>query len=127
MQDEGRDSMPPAIATREVDGIAVVDVSGNLWPRTEKSSQVLGPFVAELLQKGNKKILLNLKGVERHDNSGVGELIASLKAARNQRGQLKLVNVSKTLYARLQFARLNRIFDIYEDEASAIKSFGAAS
>lgn len=119
--------MSLVIATREVDGIAVVDVSGNLQPRSESSERVLSPFVTELLQKGNKKILLNLKGVERHDNSGVGELVASLKAARNQRCELKLVNVSKTLYARLQYARLNKIFEIYEDEASAIKSFGAAS
>lgn len=119
--------MSLAIAIREVDGIAVVDVSGNLWPRTEKSGRVLSPFVSELLQKGSNKILLNLKGVERHDNSGVGELVASLNSVRNQRGQLKLVNVSKTLYARLQFARLNRIFEIYEDEGSAIKSFGNTS
>jgi anti-sigma B factor antagonist len=115
--------MPLVIATREVDGIAVVDVSGNLWPRTENSSHVLSPFVTELLQQGNKKILLNLKGAEKHDNSGVGELVASLKAARNQRGELKLVNVSKTLCARLQFARLNTIFEIFEDETTAIRSF----
>jgi anti-sigma B factor antagonist len=123
MQDEGRESMSLAVASREIDGIAVVDVSGNLRPRSENSDRVLSPFVTELLQKGNKKILLNLKGVGKHDNSGVGELVASLNAARNQRGELKLVNVSKTLYARLQFARLNTIFEIYEDETTAIQSF----
>jgi anti-sigma B factor antagonist len=115
--------MSLAIASREIDGIAVVDVSGNLRPRSENSDRVLSPFVTELLQKGNKKILLNLKGVEKHDNSGVGELVAILNSVRNQRGKLKLVNVSKTLYARLQFARLNTIFEIYENETAAIHSF----
>jgi hypothetical protein len=43
---------------------------------------------------------------------------------RAQHGQLKLANVSQTLKARLALARLTKIFETYEDEASAIKSFG---
>ena len=65
--------------------------------------------------------------VKEHDNSGVGELVASLNAIRGQQGQLKLANVSQTLNARLAFARLNKIFEIYKDEASAIKAFGSPS
>ena len=116
--------MPLEVAARQVKGITVVDVNGNLWPRTDKGGDVLSEFVQELVAKGNRKILLNLKEVRRHDNSGVGELVASLKAIREQRGQLKLTNVGQTLSARLTFARLSKIFDIYDDEASAIKSFG---
>jgi anti-anti-sigma factor len=106
--------------------ITVVDVSGNLWPRTDKGGHVLSEFVQDLAEKESKQILLNLKGVKEHDNSGVGELVASLKAIRQQRGQLK-ANVSQTLNARLAFARLSKIFEIYEDEASAVKAFGSPS
>jgi anti-sigma B factor antagonist len=116
--------MPLEVAARQVEGITVVDVSGNLWPRTDKGGHVLSEFVQELVAKGNHKILLNLKEVRGHDNSGVGELVACLKAMRAQHGQLKLAHVSQTLKARLALARLTKIFETYDDEASAIKSFG---
>jgi anti-anti-sigma factor len=127
MRSEGFVSMPLEVAARQVERITVVDVSGNLWPRTDKGGHVLSEFVQDLAEKGSKQILLNLKGVMQHDNSGVGELVACLKAMRAQHGQLKLANVSQTLNARLVFARLSKIFEIYEDEASAIKAFGSPS
>jgi anti-sigma B factor antagonist len=117
--------MPLEVPVRQVEGIMVVDVSGNLWPRTDKGGHVLSEFVQDLVEKGSKQILLNLKGVREHDNSGVGELVACLKAMLKRRGQLKLANVSQTLNARLAFSKLTKIFAIYEDEASAIKSFGS--
>lgn len=119
--------MPLELAARQVERITVVDVSGNLWPRTDKGGHVLSEFVQDLAQKGSKQILLNLKGVKEHDNSGVGELVSSLKAIRQQRGRLKLANVSQTLKGRLALSRLTKIFEIYEDEASAIKAFGSPS
>jgi anti-anti-sigma factor len=127
MQSEGFVSMPLEVAARQVEGITVVDVSGNLWPRTDKGGHILGEFVQDLAEKGSKQILLNLKGVREHDNSGVGELVACLKAMRAQHGQLKLANVSQTLKARLALSRLTKIFETYEDEASAIKAFGSPS
>jgi anti-anti-sigma factor len=127
MRSEGFVSMPLELAARQVERITVVDVSGNLWPRTDKGGHVLSEFVQDLAEKGSKQILLNLQGVMQHDNSGVGELVACLKAMRAQHGQLKLANVSQTLNARLAFARLSKIFEIYEDEASAIKAFGSPS
>jgi anti-anti-sigma factor len=127
MRSEGFVAMPLEVAARQVERITVVDVSGNLWPRTDKGGHVLSEFVQDLAEKGSKQILLNLQGVMQHDDSGVGELVACLKAMRAQHGQLKLANVSQTLNARLAFARLSKIFEIYEDEASAIKAFGSPS
>jgi anti-sigma B factor antagonist len=127
MRSEGFVSMPLEVAARQVERITVVDVSGNLWPRTDKGGHVLSEFVQDLAEKGSKQILLNLKGVRQHDNSGVGELVACLKAMRAQQGQLKLANMSQTLNARLAFARLSKIFEIHEDEASAIKAFSSPS
>jgi len=119
--------MPLEVAARQVERITVVDVRRNLWPRTDKGGHVLSELVQDLAEKGSKQILLNLQGVMQHDNSGVGELVACLKAMRAQHGQLKLANVSQTLNARLAFARLSKIFETYEDEASAIKAFGSPS
>jgi hypothetical protein len=72
------------IASRQVEGVTVVDVSGNLRPRTDGTGLLLSKFVSELLDKGNKQIVLNLKAVEKHDNSGVGDPVASLDASRTR-------------------------------------------
>jgi len=54
--------MPLEVAARQVERITVVDVSGNLWPRTDKGCHVLSEFVQDLAENGSKQILLNLKG-----------------------------------------------------------------
>ena len=51
------------VAARQVGGITVVDVNGNLWPRTDKSGHLLSNLVKDLVENGNKRILLNLNGV----------------------------------------------------------------
>lgn len=84
-------------------------------------------IVRDLLDKGNKKILLNLGGVEYVDSSGIGELVKTYTTVRNQGGQLKLVNISKRVQELLQMTRLHMVLPIEKDEASAIKSFGDQS
>jgi anti-sigma B factor antagonist len=110
-------------STRYVDGIVVVDVKGSLRLRGEERGFLLPRYVSELIGQGNNKILLNLEGVTKHDNSGVGELIVCQTVVRKRGAELKLANLSKTMLARLTFARLNTVFQVYENEADAIKAF----
>jgi anti-anti-sigma regulatory factor len=83
-------------STRHVDGIAVVDVKGSLRLRGEECASLLPRYVSDLIGQGNKKILLNLEGVTKHDNTGVGELIVCQtvvrKRGRTETGQLEQVN-----------------------------------
>jgi len=76
-----------------------------------------------LLDKGNKKLLLNLHNVGYIDSSGMGELVRSYTTVKNQGGQMKLVNLSKRVQDLLQLTRLYSVFEIEPDEASAIESF----
>jgi anti-sigma B factor antagonist len=110
-------------STRHVDGIAVVDVKGSLRLRGEVCASLLRRYVSDLISQGNKKILLNLEGVTKHDNTGVGELIVCQTLVRKQGAELKLANLSQTMLARITLNRLNIVFQIYECEAAAIKAF----
>ncbi len=109
-------------STRQVDGITIVDLSGRIT--LGEGSVVLRDNIRDLLNKGTKKILLNLGDVSYIDSSGIGELVSAYTTVRNQGGELKLLNLTKKVHDLLQITKLYTVFDIKDDEATAIKAFG---
>ena len=108
-------------STRQVDGVTIVDCSGRIT--LGEGSVILKDVVRELLSKGQKKILLNLGDVNYIDSSGLGELVSAYTTAKNQSAQVKLLSLTKKVKDVLQLTKLYTVFDIYDDEASAIASF----
>lgn len=107
---------------RQVDGVAVVDMSGRIT--LGEGSVVLRDTIRDLIGKGSKKILLNLGDVTYIDSSGIGELVSAFTAVRREGGELKLLNLTKKVHDLLQITKLYTVFDIKDDEAAAIKAFG---
>jgi anti-sigma B factor antagonist len=101
--------------------VAVVDCSGRIT--LGEGSVTLRDTVRDLLSKGNKKILLNLADVNYIDSSGIGELVSGFTTVRNQGGELKLLKLTKKVHDLLQITKLYTVFDVKEDEASAIQAF----
>ncbi len=109
-------------STRQIDGVTIVDLSGRIT--LGEGSVVLRDLVRELLTKGGKKILLNLGDVTYIDSSGIGELVSAFTTVRNGGGELKLLNLTKKVHDLLQITKLYTVFDIKDDEAAAVASFG---
>jgi len=107
---------------RQVDGVAIVDMSGRIT--LGEGSVVLRDTIRDLIGKGSKKILLNLGDVTYIDSSGIGELVSAFTAVRREGGELKLLNLTKKVHDLLQITKLYTVFDIKDDETTAIKSFG---
>ena len=107
--------------SRRVDGITIMDLSGRIT--LGEGSVVLRDQIRELLGKGEKKILLNLGDVTYIDSSGIGELVSAFTTVRNQGGELKLLNLTKKVHDLLQITKLYTVFDVKDDEASAVKAF----
>jgi anti-sigma B factor antagonist len=107
--------------TRQVDGVTVVDLSGRIT--LGEGSSILRDTVRELLGRGQKKILLNLGDVTYIDSSGIGELVSAYTTMTNQGGQLKLLNLTKKVKDLLQITKLYTVFDVFEEETSAVRSF----
>ena len=106
--------------TRNIDDITVLDISGRIT--LGEGNVMLREIVRELLEKGSKKIVLNLREVQYVDSSGVGELVKTHTTVGNRDGQLRLINLNKRVNDLLQMTRLSTVFDIARDEASAIES-----
>ncbi len=111
-------------STRQVDGITILDLSGRIT--LGEGSVQFRDAVRDLLSKGSKKILLNLGDVNYIDSSGIGELVSAYTTVRNQGGDLKLLNLTKKVHDLLQITKLYTVFDIKDDEASAVASFDRA-
>jgi len=109
-------------STRHAGSVTIVDISGRLVFGEESAS--LGKLISDLLAKGHRKILLNLADVSRIDTSGLAYLISSLTSVRKQQGELKLLNPTKQVHAVMELTKLLTIFDIKDDEAAAVQSFG---
>jgi anti-sigma B factor antagonist len=109
------------VATRHVNDVAIVDLSGQI--KLGEGSSVLRDTVKDLLGKGQKKILLNLGNINYIDSSGIGELVSAFTSARNQGGELKLLHLTKKVHDLLQITKLYTVFHVLDDEAGAIAAF----
>ena len=108
-------------STRQVNGIVIVDLSGRIT--LGEGSVLLRDMVRDLVSKGQRKILLNLGDVTYIDSSGIGELVSAFTTVRNQGGELKLLNLTKKVHDLLQITKLYTVFDIKDDEATAVAAF----
>jgi anti-sigma B factor antagonist len=117
--------MKMTASTRQVGGVTVVDINGRI--ELGEESAALRDLVSKLLSNGHKQILLNLGDVNYIDSSGLGALVSSFTSARKQGGELKLLNLTDRVTDLMQMTKLYTIFDVREDEAVAVKSFGQST
>jgi len=108
-------------STRQVNGVTIVDLSGRIT--LGEGSVLLRDMVRDLVTKGQRKILLNLGDVTYIDSSGIGELVSAFTTVRNQGGDLKLLNLTKKVHDLLQITKLYTVFDVKDDEATAVAAF----
>ncbi|MGA3009753.1 MAG: STAS domain-containing protein [Terracidiphilus sp.] len=113
--------MALTIASREVDGVVVLDLNGRIT--LGEGSVQLRDAIRGLIGKGKKNVLLNMGEVSYIDSSGLGELVSAFTTAKNQQAEVKLLKLTRKVHDLLQLTKLYTVFDIKDDEASAIASF----
>ena len=113
--------MSVKLITRQVGDVSVMDAAGRIT--LGEGSSVFRETLRELVSKGQKKVLLNLGEVSYIDSSGIGELVSGFTSVTNQGGQLKLLNLNKRVQDLLQITKLYTVFEVFEDEAAAVRSF----
>ena len=113
--------MSVKLTTRQVGDVSVMDAVGRIT--LGEGSSTFRETLRELVAKGQKKVLLNLADVSYIDSSGIGELVSGFTSVTNQGGQLKLLNLNKRVQDLLQITKLYTVFEVFEDEAAAVRSF----
>jgi anti-sigma B factor antagonist len=113
------------ISTRNAGDVAIVDISGRIT--LGEGNVMLREVMRDLAAGGTNKIVLNLAHVDYLDSSGLGELVRTHTTVRNLDGQLRLANLNQRVKDLLQMTRLSAVFDIDEDEESAIRSLSGGT
>ena len=108
---------------RQAGDVTILDLSGEV--RIGDSSVALRDSIRKLADGGKNKVLLNLAGVKYIDSSGIGELIANYTTLTRHGGQLKLLNLTDRIQNLLVITKLLTVFDSYDNEAEALKSFNS--
>jgi anti-sigma B factor antagonist len=114
--------------TRQQGEVTILDLSGRISVGEALafgpgSGLILGDVIRDLANKGQTKILLNLREVRYIDSSGIGDLVRSVTSLRRQGGDLKLLSPAPMVLEVLQITRLDKILDIKNDESLAVQSF----
>jgi anti-anti-sigma factor len=100
----------------------ILDVDGRMTIETV-NDRPLTVEVRRLLQEGQRRILVNLKGVPYLDTSGLCDIVEGYVTMRRQGGALKLLHPTSHVRTVLATTRLLTILEAYDSEAAAIASF----
>jgi anti-anti-sigma factor len=106
---------------RKVGGVTVIDFKGDADKRGhyDEFRQLLHSRMAD----GQRFFVLNLADCTRLDSMGVGELIRAMLHVTRKDGSLKLACIPQKVKNLLSTTNLGQLFESFDDEASAIKSF----
>jgi len=107
----------------EVQGVYVVHLQGSIT--LGEDTRRLRELIHKTLDEGRDKILLNMAEVHYIDSSGLGELIAAQTTTRNRGGRLKLMKLTPRVKDLVQLTKVHRVFEVFPDEDSAVRSFAA--
>jgi anti-sigma B factor antagonist len=90
----------------------------------EANIQELGVELFKLVeQEQRKNLLLNFFNVEFLSSAALGKLITLDKKVKANGGRLKLSNIRPEIYEVFAITKLNKLFDIKDDETDALAAF----
>jgi anti-sigma B factor antagonist len=113
------------IDERTVGDVMVLDVKGKVT--LGEGDEMLKDKVNSLVNQGHKKIVLNLAEVPYIDSAGLGEIVRTYTTVSRQGGSLKLLNLTKRITDLLSITKLLTVFETYDSENDAIRSFSASA
>ena len=107
--------------SRTTDGIEIINLQGKITIGSGDSQ--LREVITNSLNSGKNNLLLDMSGVTTIDSSGIGELVGSYTTVTNRGGKLKLLHLPAKLNELLHVTQLITVFEVYENEQDALKSF----
>src|ERR1700761_4865423 len=110
---------------RKVNEVAIVDLDGKIT--LGENTGILRDELRSLLAQGTKHIVLNMANVSYVDSAGLGELVGAYTTAANQGGSVALLHLQGKMKDLLQITKLHTVFNTFEDEQTAVSSFGQST
>ena len=112
------------IEERSAGDVTVLDLKGKMT--LGEGDELLKDKINSLIHQGRRKVVLNLEDVPYIDSAGLGEIVRTYTTISRQGGSLKLLNLTKRISDLLSITKLLTVFDTYDSEADAVRSFSSA-
>ena len=113
------------IQERASGSVTILDLNGKLV--LGDGDTLLKDKIHSLVFQGRKQIVLNMGEVSFVDSTGLGALVATYVTAKNNSGQIRLVNLTKRLHDLLVISKLVNVFETFDSEDEAVRSFPAGT
>src|SRR5919206_4280943 len=110
---------------RQAGDVSIVDLAGRIT--LGEGSGLVRNTIKDLVNSGQKNILLNLKDVTYIDSAGLGELVGAYATVANAAGVVKLLHTQGKVRDVLQVTKLYTVFVAFDDEQDALRSFAQAA
>ena len=111
-----------AITERKAGDVTIIDVEGRVT--LEEGADEFRELTRTVIREGQIKLVINLEKVPYIDSTALGEIIRCYTTLTRLGGGLKLLGVGPTVHRLLVITRLLSIFDLFDEQAEALKSFG---
>jgi anti-sigma B factor antagonist len=102
-------------------GVVIISPRGRLTVETEAQ---FVQIVRHILNDGRTRLVLNLADVPYIDSSGLGAIAQAYTSAWRRGGELKLLHVKHRNRHLLTVTRLISVFEVFDSEDEAVRSFG---
>jgi len=113
------------ITERSVGDVMLLDIKGKIT--LGEGDEQLKDKVNSLVNQGHRKMVLNLAEVPYLDSAGLGEVVRAYTTVSRQGGSLKLLNLTKRITDLLAITKLLTVFETFDSENDAVKSFSASA
>jgi anti-anti-sigma factor len=113
------------IVERRIGDVTILQLIGRL--ELETGDLLLRDTINHLVDAGQVKLVLDMKEVSRLDSAGIGMLVSKYLTARRAGGMIKILHPNERTDHLMDITKLTTVFEVYEDEESAVKSFGGGS
>ncbi len=108
---------------RHKEGVIILDIDGRIIGSESLALKKIIDAEIGSVEDGDANILINMKRVRAMDSSGLGVIIAAYTAAQRRGGRVALMNVGGNINNLIVMTKLLTIFNRYDDEDEAIRSF----
>jgi len=100
--------------------IGVIEVKGSLVGGEETDE--LRSAVADFVEQGNKKLVIDLSKVTYLNSTAIGVLVSAHTTYSRNKGQVRLCGINKNINNIFVITKLTMVFDVSETREDAIKS-----
>lgn len=109
---------------RWIGDVTIIDIDGRIT--LQDGVDLFRGVIRQLVALSRVKLVFNFRDVPYIDSTALSEIIRAYTSVTRRGGTLKLLYVPARVHELLMITRLLPVFDLFDTEAEALKSFGVA-